>query len=81
MLAVSVLWVKDYIFVFFNNINNMQLDAELFCDPQSVVALLFLLIFRANSVCMAFNTEAREKIDALDMDALIQDYPCRQHGV
>ena len=76
-----MLWIKYYIFVFFNNINNMQLDAELFCDPQSVVALLFLLIFGTNRVCMAFDTEAREKIDTLDMDTLIQDHPCRQHGV
>jgi hypothetical protein len=30
---------------------------------------------------MAFDTEAREKIDTLDMDTLIQDHPCRQHGV
>lgn len=66
-----MLWVDNDIFIFFDNINNVEFDAQLLCHPQGVIALLFFLILLADSVGMSFYTKTCKEVNALNMHALL----------
>jgi hypothetical protein len=51
----------------------MQPDAELLGNPQRVVAPDTALVAVAYGVGMPFHAKAGEKVDALDLDALLLD--------
>ncbi len=68
--AVAVTRVEDHVFVFFDDVNDMQLDTELLGNPERVVAFLPVAVFLTDGVGVPFDTETGEEIDALDVDAL-----------
>jgi hypothetical protein len=73
--------IHDNVFVFFDDVDNMQLDPELFRNPERIVALWSRTVFLANGMRVSFDTETGVKIYPLDVDTLIQDYFGRQQGI
>jgi len=76
-----VLRVDDDVFVFLDDVDDVQLDAELLRGPQRVVAFRHRALVMANSVSVSLHAEAGIEIDALDVNALFQDEPGGEHGV
>ena len=65
-------WVNDDVFVFFNDINDMEFDAKLLCNPQGIIAFGFVLVLFSNGMGVAFHTKAGIKINAFYVNALFQ---------
>jgi hypothetical protein len=59
----------------------VQADAQLLGHPQGVVALGLGAVLPPDGVCVPLDAEAGEKIDALDMDALLQHHLGGEHGI
>jgi hypothetical protein len=66
--AIAMLRVDHDVLVFLDDIDNVQLDAELFCDPQRVVAFNPVTVVFADGVSMPFDAKAGKEIDAFDLD-------------
>ena len=60
--TIAMFGVEQHILVLFNHIDNMQFDTELLGDPQRVITFLFIFIVIANSMSMAFHTEAGKEV-------------------
>ncbi len=73
--------IENDFLVLINHVDEVQLDAELLGDPKSVIALRPLAILAADGVGMTFDAETGEKVDALDVDTLLDHQPCGEHGV
>jgi len=78
---VAVFRIDQHLFVLFNDVNDVQFHAELFGDPEGVVAFGFLFVLLADGVGVAFDAEAGEEVDAFHMDALIHNDLAGEHGV
>jgi hypothetical protein len=79
--AVAVLRVDDDVLVLVDDVDDVQLDAELLGHPQCVVALGFELVLAADGVRVALDAEAGIEVDALDVDALLLEHARGEHGV
>ena len=79
--AVTVLGIEQDVFVFIDDVDDVQLDAELLGHPQRVVAFGLGPVFFANCVGVALDAEAGKKINAFHGDALIQNDLSGQHGI
>ena len=79
--AIAVLGIEDDVLVFFDDIDDVELDSQLLGDPQSVVASRPGLGFVANCVGVPLDTETREEVEPFDVHALVENDLCRQHGV
>ena len=73
--------VQDNILVLLDDVDDVELDSKFFRNPQRVVTLLLLLGFRADGVSVSLDAEAREEINAFDMDTLVHDDLGGQHRV
>ncbi len=76
--AVAVARVDDDILVFLDHVDDVQLDAELFGNPQRIVALGPAAIASANRMRVALDAKSGEEIDPLDFDSLALNQFCRQ---
>ncbi len=79
--AVTVFGIEQHLFVFFDDIDDVQLDTELLGHPQRVVTLDLVGILLTDGVGVAFDAKPGKKIDAFDMDALVHDGLAGQHGI
>ena len=79
--AVAVLGVDDDVLVLLDHVDDVQLDAELFRDPECVVALGLELVLAADGVRVALDAEAGVEVDALDVDALFENHLGGEHGI
>ena len=77
--AVTVLRVDNDVFVFLDDIDDMQFYSQLLRGPQGVIALRSGSIPVANRMGMTFDAEPGKKIDTFDMDTLIKDNPGCEH--
>ena len=68
-----MLWIDHDVLVFIDDVDDVQLDAELLGDPERVVAFRPAAIMLANRMGMSFDTEAGKEIDAFDLDTLLLD--------
>jgi hypothetical protein len=66
--AIAMLWVDHDVLVLINDVDNVQLDAELLGDPQRVVAFNPVTVVFADGVSMPFDAKAGKEIDAFDLD-------------
>ncbi len=66
-------WVDYDIFIFLDDIDDVQFDGELFRYPQGVITLLFAAVFLTDGVGVPFDAKAGKEIDAFDLDTLILD--------
>ena len=67
------------ILVLFNDINDVKPYAQLFRDPQSVVAFAALAV--TNCVGVPLHTKTGKEIEAFDVDTLILDNPGSEHRI
>ncbi len=79
--AVAVFGVEHHVFVFFHDIDDVQLDAQLLGAPQGIVALGFFLVLLADGVGMPLHAETREEIDAFHINALFLHDAHGQKGI
>jgi hypothetical protein len=56
--AIAVFWIDDDTFIFFNDINNVEFNAELLGHPQCIIALNFIFTFLANGMHISFDVNA-----------------------
>ena len=81
MRPIAMLGVDDNILVLLDDIDDVELNAQLLGNPQRTVSLRLGLVLFTNRMGMAFDAEAGKKIDAFDMNALLLHDPRRQHGI
>ena len=62
--------IEHDIFIFLDDIDDVQFDTELFSNPQGIVTLGFGLVFLAYCVGMTLDAEVGEEIDPFNVDAL-----------
>src|SRR3989338_4273128 len=70
---VAVPGVDDDVLVLLDDLDDVQLDAELTGGPEGVVALGLVLVLAADGVGVTLDAEAGVEVDALDVDALVED--------
>ena len=70
-----MLRVEHHLLVFFHDIDEMQLDPQLFSHPEGVVSLGPMLVLPAYRMGVAFDAESGIEIDTLHMDFLFLHHP------
>ena len=78
---VTVFGIDHHPLVGFGDIDDVQLDPQLFRHPERVVALRLVPIPFANGVSVPLHTEAGIEIDPFHVDALLHHHPGCQHGI
>ena len=73
--AIAVFGIDYDVLVFLDDVDDMQLDAELFGDPQRVAALGTFAVALANRMRVPLDAKAGVKIDAFDVDSLLLNQP------
>jgi hypothetical protein len=76
--TVTVFRIDHDILVLLDDIEDMQFDAQLFGNPQRIVAFGFGLVLFTDGVCMTLHTKTGEEIKTFDMNTLFQDDFCSQ---
>ena len=71
-------WIDYYSLVFFDNVDDIELDTELLRNPESVVALDLVPVFFTNSMCVSLDTKTGKEVDTFDIDTLLLDEPGRK---
>ena len=66
--------VNDDILVLLDDVDNMQLDTQLFRRPQGVIAFWPGAVLFTNSVGVSLDTKTGVKINALDMYTLVHHH-------
>ena len=78
---VAVLGIDHHLLVFLDDLDDVQLDAQLLRHPQGVVALGARTVLAPDGMGMAFDAKAGVEIDSFHVNALIQDQAGGQHGI
>jgi len=73
-----VLRVYHDILVFFDDIDDVQLDTELFGNPERIITFFPLAIAITNGMRVPFHAKAGKEVDAFYLDTLLLNQSGRQ---